>query len=597
MKLSRFNKNEQNLILNCRGIINRAGIAYQILYVNEHNRFQTGFNKECKIAQSILKIFNVSIDEFSTYWDANRNIVRHKESIRNLYSLSKFMADETILEFIRTESGKHSKINVIIEKLSSYLRKIKMLSPSDAELKKIVVREYNKFESEIYDKISQQLSGEQKQQLDDILLKMEGSNSILSDVKTSPKNPSHKAFRNLMLKIDNIKRLLISDIDLSFISTNRKRIMTNYIKKIHVTRVKRLSTKSRYAHLVCFLHYYYKQLLDDLFYMFDRLLLQMKNRINNKIDKSKINIKTLCRNTHKHLERLRQQINDDDMIHIDDIFNDDFIEIHEATSLVLGSKSDKFQRQAEAYRSLHQIAKYLPDYLDVQEKHSKILEAISYLEANQSKQKLESPPVYCLNKKLQKKLKDCSRVEYQYAVMDQFHKDIKSGNLSLNNSYRYKNISEFKMNADDWNNKRDEFFTKNKLPSNPDDVAPYLNDLLNSAYDKFLGSINQNSFVKFENNYLVTAQERAKAKSFAEQAEEDKLRSYIDNNVRSIKLTDLLIEVNNQLLFTKSFSALSSKEDIRHMLALIIAQGCNIGLSTMTDITSDIEIAKLVKLN
>ena len=71
--------------------------------------------------------------------------------------------------------------------------------------------------------------------------------------------------------------------------------------------------------------------------------------------------------------------------------------------------------------------------------------------------------------------------------------------------------------------------------------------------------------------------------------------------MRRVKLPDLLIEVDNQLGFTRNFFTLAqrqepSPEDICAVLAAVMAHGCNLGVYTMAQLTSDVTYEQLKRI-
>src|SRR6201997_4548012 len=71
--------------------------------------------------------------------------------------------------------------------------------------------------------------------------------------------------------------------------------------------------------------------------------------------------------------------------------------------------------------------------------------------------------------------------------------------------------------------------------------------------------------------------------------------------MRRVKLPDLLIEVDNQLGFTRIFLTPAqrqepSPEDICAVLAAVMAHGCNLGVYTMAQLTSDVTYEQLKRI-
>ena len=73
----------------------------------------------------------------------------------------------------------------------------------------------------------------------------------------------------------------------------------------------------------------------------------------------------------------------------------------------------------------------------------------------------------------------------------------------------------------------------------------------------------------------------------------DQLNDWLANNLRTIRLPELLIEVDNELHFTHAFMPLAQQETrtaepVCTTLATIMAYGCNIGPFTMARLTEGI---------
>jgi len=80
------------------------------------------------------------------------------------------------------------------------------------------------------------------------------------------------------------------------------------------------------------------------------------------------------------------------------------------------------------------------------------------------------------------------------------------------------------------------------------------------------------------------------------------LREWLSDNMRTIKLPDLLIEVDNDLKITRSFmSAVQQEsptvEDVCAILATIMAHGCNIGPYTMSHMTQGVSYYRIKQIS
>jgi Tn3 transposase DDE domain len=81
----------------------------------------------------------------------------------------------------------------------------------------------------------------------------------------------------------------------------------------------------------------------------------------------------------------------------------------------------------------------------------------------------------------------------------------------------------------------------------------------------------------------------------------DSILTWLAKHMRRVKLPDLLIEVDNQLGFTQNFLTSAqreepSPEDICAVLAAVMAHGCNLGVYTMAQLTSDVAYDQLKRI-
>jgi hypothetical protein len=79
------------------------------------------------------------------------------------------------------------------------------------------------------------------------------------------------------------------------------------------------------------------------------------------------------------------------------------------------------------------------------------------------------------------------------------------------------------------------------------------------------------------------------------------LKSWLAKHMRRVKLPDLLIEVDNRLGFTRNFLTPAqreepSPEDICALLAAVMAHGCNLGVYTMAQLTSNVTYEQLKRI-
>lgn len=122
------------------------------------------------------------------------------------------------------------------------------------------------------------------------------------------------------------------------------------------------------------------------------------------------------------------------------------------------------------------------------------------------------------------------------------------------------------------------------LPQNPLNVEYFFKQRLKKGYSCFLEKAPNNTFARVEDGKLIISTDEGEYLSSQESQALEKLRSWFSSSMRTIKLPDLLIEVDNELQFTKAFLPAQKErnpEEICAVLAAIMAHGCFIGTYTM----------------
>ena len=88
------------------------------------------------------------------------------------------------------------------------------------------------------------------------------------------------------------------------------------------------------------------------------------------------------------------------------------------------------------------------------------------------------------------------RHAWECALLVKLRDEIKAGNISIRHSKRFGRFDDFFISDAQWQGKKDGFFHRAGLPSNPQDVPSYLTQRLASAYDRFFESAPQNTYAQ-----------------------------------------------------------------------------------------------------
>ena len=191
---------------------------------------------------------------------------------------------------------------------------------------------------------------------------------------------------------------------------------------------------------------------------------------------------------------------------------------------------------------------------------------------------------------------------WECALLVAVRDEVKAGNLSVAHSKRFGPFDDFFIDREAWSTRREAFFRRSEMPSDPAAVPTYLQQRLGTAYDQFLATAPDNSFATVEDNGWKLSVDPSEKPTAEEHHQVSQLRGVLTRRMRRIKLPDLLIEVDNELGFTRSFVAPAqqperSPEQVSLILAALMAHGCNIGPYTMAQLVPDISYKQLRRVS
>ena len=134
-----------------------------------------------------------------------------------------------------------------------------------------------------------------------------------------------------------------------------------------------------------------------------------------------------------------------------------------------------------------------------------------------------------------------------------------------------------------------------------EEVGPYLTERLNRAYDDFLQGQPTNAYATADDRGWHLSVDPGEQLDEATQGRLDHLKQWLARHMRSTRLPELLIEVDNELKFTRhflppTFQGVRPVEDICSILVTIMAYGCNIGPYTMSRLTEGVSYKQIKRI-
>ena len=594
---------------------NRLGFAYQLAFVRRFNRFPA--QEPLEIEEDIVTFaaMQLSLEEhhIALYGQRRPTVSEHQEFIREYLDLRPFSTATAEVEaFLFKEACQLEQTTALTARLREFLKTCRILEPGQDTLFRTVQTQREAARTAIYDKVFRSVSRETRQRLDTLLATDDATYSPLHTLKQPPGNPSPASFLKLADTLERIKELGVLSVDMTWLNNNFQRALARYARQCSIYRMKRLNEERRCTVLICFLHQLYQDTFDAAVQMHDKLINKMYNKADKEIDDY---MKARRRHVRSSLSHYRKILGVllDEAIGQENLRTAIFKTIDEETlkaeleeiEEMLGNKySDSFKLVIARHGYMRQFApallKYLTFQADTQDKASDdLIAAVSLLNRMnaEGKHKLpEDAPVGFIPKKLRPFVfqeNAPQKPAWECALLTVLRDQVKSGNLSVPNSKRFASLDTFFIPETEWASRREAFFTRAGLPVNPEEVPAYLKTRLNQAYDRFLERLPDNHYAGLnEEGWQISSDPTEKLDSGTDSTL-NPLKAWIGEHIRTIKLPDLLIEVDNDLHFSRYFMPAADQEQpeaqhVCEVLATVMAHASEIGPYTMSQIIEGI---------
>jgi len=622
VQVGRFSPKDIREIGQRRRDYNRLGFAYQLAFVRLANRFPA--QQPMEILSEVLDYVGVQLsitpDLIQDYTLRQPTLAEHRQRIIRYLGLRYLeKADnQHLAEFLFNEACRLEQTGQLLTRAKDYLREQLILYPSDDVLHRFVVKQRQAAREHIYERITNSLPESTIKKLDDFLDTDGGRFTLLHILKQPPGRSSPAAILRLTTKLDLIRDTQVLDISLSWLNNNYQRSLARYVQQRSASRLKQLQPERRYGVLVCFLYQLNADTIDFLIEMHDKLMTIIYNRAENKIA-SEMKRRRKAISSSLTTFHIIGKLILDDSLDVRELRQKLFQQIDrkklakqvgEVDKWLSGKHSHVFYQVSQRYSYLRQFSPAFIDAIDLQndtETESPVIKAAALLrELNkEGKRKLpDGAPLGFIPKKVRKLVENegiISKRDWECSLLTAIRDEIRAGNVAAQSSKRFGRFDNFFISNDLWTARRDAFFTRAGLPVVPEEALVYLTNRLNLTYDNFLTNLPENTYASVNESGWTLSSDKAEKLNKETEEKLDNLTLWLDDNLRQIKLPELLIEVDNELHFTHPFLSpaqpiVRDAESVCHIIATIMAHGCFIGPNTMARLTNGITYHQIKRI-
>ena len=608
-------------IAKCRRDHNRLGFAYQVGFVRLFNRFPA--QQPLEISDEVLHFVSlqVGIDEtrIADYAPWQHTTSEHQKRIRDYLKLAAFDTGQSqaLERFIFEESCRLEQTASLLARAREFLKGRRVLFPAESVLLRLVGEQKKRAREHIVAKLAGALSPVVIKALDDLLEVKEGEAvSGLQGIKANPAKPSASAMQGLTEKLAAIEATGTLAVDLSWLNANYQRALFHYVRKCSADRLREAGRDRRLAALVCFLRQSYRDAVDQAVDMFDKLLTRTHTRAEHELDDQMRGQRQTIKAALAALRSLGAIILDDSVAatalrpRLFAAVPRDALAVQVAglDEWVTGKKSDVFHGLVRRFNHLRQFSpvllralEFLPDAGDGDVPCLEALRVLKEMNADLKRKLPEDAPTDFIPKRLLPLVVTDGKVDrkaWECALLIKLQEDLRSGNLSVKHGKRFGRFEDYFLPKERWEPLRKSFFQRSGLPADPKNVPDHLTKRLNTAYDLFLKTAPANTYATADEDGWHLSTDAAETLDAAAHTRLGELRKWLTKQMRTIRLPDLLIEVDNDLRFTDHFVPPAQRgerdaEDVCTLLAVVLAHGCNIGLHTMAQITQGVTYKQL----
>ena len=609
----------------CRRGHNRLGFAHQVGFVRLFNRFPA--QQPLEICDELLGFvamqLNVNVTGIDGYAARQHTVSDHQARIREYLKLTVYDPGEAdaLERFVFEESCRLEQTAPLLARAREFLEERRVLLPADSALMRSVGEQRKRAREHIVAKLAGSLSSGVVKVLDGLLeVKEGGAVSGLHAIKINPSKPSAAAMQTLADKLATIEATGVMAVDLSWLNANYQRALFHYVRKCSADRLREAGRPRCLAALVCFLRQSYRDAVNQAVDMFDKLITRTHARAEHELNDQMRSQRQTIKMALAALRSLGAIILDD-AVGAAALRPRLFAAVPRAeleaqvvglTEWVTGTKSDVFHGLVRRFSHLRQFSpvllralEFFPDAGDGDVPCLEALRVLKEMNADLKRKLPEDVPTDFIPKRLLPFVVNDGtpdRKAWECALLLKLQEDLRSGNLSVKHGKRFGRFEDYFLPTERWEPLRKSFFPRSGLPADPKDVRDYLTKRLNTAYDLFLKTAPDNAYATVEEDGWHLSTDAAETLDAAAQTRLGDLKRWLTKQMRTTRLPDLLIEVDNDLRFTDHFVPPAQRgerdaEGVCTLLAVVLAHGCNIGLHTMAQITQGVTYKQLKRVS
>ncbi len=609
-----FNETDLSIIRQHRGSANRLGFAIQLCYL----RFPgivLGIDALpfSPLLHMVAVQLNVPVESWDEYGQREQTRREHLVELQTVFGFKSFTMRHyrQAVNMLTDLALQTDKGAVLASALVESLRHQSIILPVINTIERASTEAITRANRQIHAALTDPLSLIHRQRLDELLNRKEGSNTTwLAWLRQSPTKPNS---RYMLEHIERLKAWHALDLPAGIerlIHQNRLLKIAREGGQMTPADLAKFEVQRRYATLVALAVEGMATVTDEIIGLHDRILGKLFNVAKNKHQQQfqasgkAINDKVRLYGRIGQALLEAKQNGSDPFAAIESVIPWDTFaaSVTEAQKLAQPADFDFLHRIGESYATLR---RYAPQFLEVIKLRAaatatkSVLDAIEVLR-DMNRGKVRNVPAGAPTgfvkprwAKLVFTEAGIDRRNYELCILSELKNALRSGDIWVQGSRQFKDFDEYLVPAEKFTN----LIQANELPlAVPTHCDQYLHERL-SLLEQQLATVNRMAAANDLPDAIIT--ESGLKITPLDAATPDAAQNLIDQSAMllpHIKITDLLMEVDEWTDFTRHFTHLKTGDTAKDktlLLTTILADAINLGLTKMAESCPGTTYAKL----
>ena len=596
-----------------RGDHNRFGIAVLMSYLRYPGRILAKDEKPHEaVLYHVAEQLQIPAAAWALYADRDETRREHLVELFALLGMKPFSTRHyrDLAEWLEPTALQMTRGMILAQAVVEELRKRLVVLPPVAVIERLCAEAATRAQRRVLTLLTEDLSSEQKAQLDVLLEMREGSPySTLAWLRQPPGAPTARTILVHIERLRSIRELRISSETGRRVHQNRLLQIAREAAQTAVYHLKEYEPDRRYGTMVALMIETAATLTDEVLDLNDRLIGSFFTKSKNKYERAfaeqgkAINDKMrLYAKVGAALLSAREQ-GRDPYAAIEAIVSWDAFSrsVTEATQLARDEDFDALSLITEHYS---QLRRYAPVLLETFEFRAapvarELIDAVDVLRMMNREGARKVPanaPIGFVRKKWGNYVFTSEGIDrrfYELCVMAELKNALRSGDVAVRGSRQFQDFEDYLMPRPEFERNLAQGSLRVEVPTSPTAFLEERMSLLQQTLDETdaLARCDQLPDVELSSAGLkISPIEKSVPR------EADALKEALYGMLPHVKITDLLMEVDRWTCFTRHFVHLKTLEpamDSMLLLTAILADATNLGLGKMAESCPGTSLAKL----